>query len=82
MATKKTSKKAAKKKTTAKKVTKSKSKFEKAVMIVDKMFQSYCDEKVSRKDILARLMKECDMSKAYASTAFQSIKTKILNDEL
>lgn len=78
-ATKKTSSKKVSKKVSKKKVS-TKSKMDQCAMIMDKMFQGYCDGEIARKDILEKFM-AAGMSKAYASTAFQILKARILNDE-
>jgi hypothetical protein len=70
-AKRKTSKKAAAKKP-------DRSKMDQAVLIMEKMFFKQGKE---RKEILPVLMKECGLSKAGASTYYQSIKNRILEDE-
>lgn len=95
--TKKTSKKAALKKASAKKNAVKKvsvkkvapkkkaavkSKMDKAVAIVERMFPKYSAGEIERKAILKELTSKCDMSPAYAATAFQTIKNRILIDEL
>ena len=71
------------KKTTSKKkaATKTQSKMTKCIEILEKNWNAYCDDKIQRKDILEMFMKQAGLTKAGASTYFQTIKTKILNDE-
>lgn len=81
-ARKKTTKKAASKKAAKKKVVKKgKSKMDLAVPIVERMFQKYCDGDISRKDIIAELVKKAGLTPAGAATYFQNIKNQILEDE-
>jgi hypothetical protein len=49
-----------------------------AVKIMERMFFQQGKE---RKEILPVLMKKCDLSKAGASTYYQTIKNRILEDE-
>jgi len=53
-------------------------KMDQAVKIMERMFFQQGKE---RKDILPVLMKKCDLSKAGASTYYQTIKNRILEDE-
>lgn len=75
----------ARKKTTAKKKSpkrsskkKTSTKMEKAVYIMERMFFKQQKE---RKEILPVLMKECGLSRAGASTYYQTLKNWILKDE-
>lgn len=79
---KKSVKKVVKKVVQKKETKKTESKMDKAVKIVERMFPAYLDGTKERKDVLKELQKKCDMSSAYASTAFQTIKTRILEDEM
>ena len=96
MATKKTaSKKPTTKKAASKKVTKKApakkrksspgeragSKMEKCVFIMEEMFPKYCKDEVKRKDIIERFVKEAGLTTAGASTYFQTLKNRFLEDE-
>jgi hypothetical protein len=53
-------------------------KMDQAVKIMERMFFQQGKE---RKEILPVLMEKCDLSKAGASTYYQTIRTRILEDE-
>ena len=78
-----TKKKGGSKKKATKKTTKKvgKSKMDQATLLVNKHFQKYCDGEISRKDIIDKLVNQVGLTKAGASTYFQTIKNKILDDE-
>lgn len=69
---------------TKKKVTKkaSKTKVERATLVMERLMPKYWEGECERKDIIKKLMKDCDMSKAYAATAYQTIKSRMIEDEM
>lgn len=69
-AAKKAAKRSSKKRTSTK--------MEKAVYIMERMFFKQQKE---RKEILPVLIKECGLSRAGASTYYQTLKNRILEDE-
>lgn len=73
-----TARKAPAKKAAKRSSKKTSTKMEKAVYIVERMFFKQQKE---RKEILPVLMKECRLSRAGASTYYQTLKNRILKDE-
>jgi len=56
------------------------SKFEKAMKIMEEMWNDIQSGKVKRKDVIKRFMEEIPLSKAGSSTYYSNCKQKILKD--